>query len=104
MCDSIGIIEQSKLIVSGTVAEIKTKLRPHIDVLVQLTDGGEQLSHWLTGKAQSSQHPSLRACGAFSIRLHGPATEAELLRAIISANFSVLEYSTESRSLEDVFL
>jgi ABC-2 type transport system ATP-binding protein len=104
MCDSIGIIERGKLIVSGTVAEIKTKLRPHIDVLVQLTDGGEQLSHWLAGKPKVANIQVSERVVRFQFACTDPQLQAELLRAIISANFSVLEYSTESRSLEDVFL
>jgi hypothetical protein len=71
---------------------------------VQLTDGGEQLSHWLAGKPKVANIQVSERVVRFQFACTDPQLQAELLRAIISANFSVLEYSTESRSLEDVFL
>ncbi len=104
MCDAIGIIERGQLIVSGTVTEIQSKLRPHIDVVVQLIDRGEALAQWLAGKPNISQIQSSDLVVRFQFASADVQHQAELLRSIVNENFSVLEYSTESRSLEDVFL
>lgn len=104
MCDAIGIIERGQLIVSGSVSEIKAKLRPHVDVLVQLTARGEQLGQWLEGKPQVSRIQASDLVVRFQLASDSPQAQVELLRAIVLAEFPVVEYSSESRSLEDVFL
>lgn len=104
MCDAIGIIERGQLIVSGTVAEIKARLRPHIDVLVELIGQGEQLGAWLVDKPHVSQIQASDRIVRFQFESDDAQAQAEMLRAIVSAEFPVLEYSIESRSLEDVFL
>ncbi|MCA9193252.1 MAG: ABC transporter ATP-binding protein [Planctomycetales bacterium] len=104
MCDAIGIIERGELIVSGTVAEIKARLRPHIDVLIKLTSRGEDLGEWL------KQAPNVDHIAASQqiVRFQLSSTEAdhqvELLRAIVLADFPVIEFTSESRTLEDVFM
>lgn len=104
MCDAIGIIERGELIVSGTVADIKARLRPHIDVLVRLIDGGERLGQWLASKPNVSHIQATDLVVRFQFDDSEPIAQTGLLKAIVEAGFSVLEYSTESRSLEDVFL
>jgi len=104
MCDAIGIIERGELIVSGTVAEIKNKLRPHIDVLVTLIDNAQGLAQWLEGKPHISHIQPLQRLVRFQFSSDSEQLQAELLRSIVQAEFPVLEYATESRSLEDVFL
>ncbi len=104
MCDAIGIIERGELIVSGTVAEIKNKLRPHIDVLVTLIGGAELLAKWLEGKPYVTHIQPMDRLVRFQFENESEQLQAELLRAIVQADFPVLEYATESRSLEDVFL
>lgn len=104
MCDAIGIIERGELIVSGTVAEIKNKLRPHIDVLVTLIDNAQGLAQWLEGKPYVSHIQPLERLLRFQFSSASEQLQAELLRSIVQAEFPVLEYATESRSLEDVFL
>jgi ABC-2 type transport system ATP-binding protein len=104
MCDAIGIIERGQLIVSGTVAEIKAQLRPHIDVVVQLIRGGQGLGEWLQNKPNVSHIQTNDRVVRFQLACDEPQPQADLLRSIITADFPVLEYSTESRSLEDVFL
>ncbi len=104
MCDAIGIIERGQLIVSGTVAEIKSRLRPHIDVLVELISQGVGLGEWLEGKPHVSHIQAADRVVRFQFASTDPQAQAEMLRAIVAAEFPALEYSIESRSLEDVFL
>ncbi|MEZ6133356.1 MAG: ABC transporter ATP-binding protein [Pirellulaceae bacterium] len=104
MCDAIGIIECGQLIVSGTVAEIKAKLRPHIDVVISLIDDGNSLGQWLDGKPNVSHIDVQGRKVRFQFATDSEQVQAEMLASIVSAGFGVLEYATESRSLEDVFL
>ncbi len=104
MCDAMGIIERGQLLVTGTVADIKAKLRPHIDVVVQLINRGEALGQWLASKENVSQVQADDRTVRFQFATSDEAEQANLVSAIISAGFPVLEYGTESRSLEDVFL
>lgn len=104
MCDSIGIIERGQLIVSGTVADIRAKLRPHIDVLVKLVHQGRELEQWLVDREFVSNVQASDLIVRFQLQTEDTQHQVELLRAIVSAGFPILEFSTESRSLEDVFL
>lgn len=104
MCDAIGIIERGKLIVSGTVEEIKSRLRPHIDVLVQLTDRGEALGLWLQDQSKVSHVQASDRIVRFQFASDLQTEQVQLLKSMVSAGFPLLEFSTESRSLEDVFL
>lgn len=104
MCDSIGIIERGQLLVTGSVAEIKARLRPHIDVVIQLIDRGEALGQWLANKPNVSNIQAGDRTVRFQFAASDEPEQANLVSAIVSAGFPVLEYGTESRSLEDVFL
>ncbi len=104
MCDAIGIIERGELIVSGTVAEIKNRLRPHIDVVVTLVDNGAGLQSWLESRSHIAEIQASDRVVRFQFLTDSQQLQAELLRDIIQSGFAVLEFSTESRSLEDVFL
>ncbi len=104
MCDAIGIIERGQLIVSGTVAEIKAELRPHIDVKVELIGNGEGLGAWLVDKPNVSHIQNSDRLVRFQFASTEPQDQANILRAMVEHGFAILEYSIESRSLEDVFL
>lgn len=104
MCDAIGIIERGQLIISGTVAEIQAKLRPHIDVVIQLLARGEELGEYLKKREDVSQIQASDLVVRFQFGAQPGQPQADLLKSIVEMGFPVLEFSTESRSLEDVFL
>ena len=104
MCDAIGIIERGQLIISGTVAEIQSKLRPHIDVVIQLISRGDELGQWLQKLDDVANIQASDLVVRFQFSGESGQPQANLLKSIVNAGFPVLEFSTESRSLEDVFL
>lgn len=104
MCDAMGIIERGELVVSGTVEGIKSQLRPHIDVLVNLIGRGDELGVWLDGKSNVSDIQASDIVVRFQFASENPNEQAALLQAIIAAEFPVMEFSTERRTLEDLFL
>lgn len=104
MCDAMGIIERGELVVSGTVEGIKSQLRPHIDVLVNLINRGDELGVWLQGKFNVSVIQASDIVVRFQFASDDPNEQAALLQAMVAAEFPVLEFSTERRTLEDLFL
>jgi ABC-2 type transport system ATP-binding protein len=103
MCDTVGIIERGKLLATGSVAEIQAKLRPHADIMVELLDGGDRLAGWLAGKETISEIQATDRVVRFQFT-GDEAAQASLLRSVIIEDFTVLQFHTEARSLEDVFL
>ncbi len=103
MCDSIGIIERGCLLAVGSVAQIQNHLRPHIDIIVELVADAERLGHWLQGKSDISAIKVEDRTVRFQLANNAHA-QASLLRSLLNEGFEVLQFRTEVRSLEDVFL
>lgn len=104
MCDSIGIIERGQLLVNGTVADIKARLTPRIQVVVKLIDRGEALEQWLKTKPGIDIVNTSPNLVRFQMPINDLHKQSSLIKAIVNEGFEVLEFSTENRSLEDVFL
>lgn len=103
MCDRVGIIEQGRLLATGTVEEIQRALEPHRAVRVSILGDPTSLVHWL--QARGNLH---------KIRVEGPSVffehtgrrddEAVMLREIVHAGILVAEFASHQESLEDVFM
>ena len=104
MCDSIGIIERGELIVSGTVEDIKERLQNVSQAAATLTHDAEKLAAWLAQRDGISKVIVEDQMVNFHYSFDTPADQVNLLRAIVDAEFPILEFSTATRSLEDVFL
>jgi len=103
MCDCVGIIEQGKLLATGTVDEIQNAHRQHRIVKAQVLDRTAELGQWL------ENHPELSDvhCDTGSVTFSHTGQrehEAELLKQMIVEGFSIVEYGSHVESLEDVFL
>jgi ABC-2 type transport system ATP-binding protein len=103
MCDTIGIIERGRLLATGSVAEIQKRMRPHVDIMIQLLAGGDRLAAWLADKPGIEKIRLTDLIVRFQF-VGDAAAQASLLRALINDGFDVLEFHAEERSLEDVFL
>jgi ABC-2 type transport system ATP-binding protein len=103
ICDKVGIIEQGRLLAVGTVAEISSRAQEQSTVRVRVLHDVERLQNWLAVRDDVSE---LRVEGdAAMFNLSGDrAAEAALLRAMVEAGFSVVEFGAKHKSLEDVFL
>lgn len=104
MCDTIAIIEQGQLVVTGSVADIQAKLRPHVDVIVRLQGRGEAMGAWLEHIEYVSQIQASDRLVRFQMQNGKEPAQVDMLRRLVQADFPILEFSTESRSLEDVFM
>ena len=103
MCDAIAIIERGKLLAQGSVAEITARLRPHVDILIELSNDGQNLAGFLEGKPSVTQIQYMDRIVRFQF-MGDNAAQAALLKALVNEGFEILQFHTESRSLEDVFL
>ncbi len=103
MCDTVGIIERGRLLATGKVTDIQAQLRPHTDIMVELLTGGDRLGAWLAGRANISEIQATDRIVRFQFTSDQQG-QAELLRTVISEGYEVLQFQTEARSLEDVFL
>jgi ABC-2 type transport system ATP-binding protein len=103
MCDRVGILEQGRLLATGTVDEIRRTLTQSRDIVVRIA-GPTEMAMKLLATCDAVQ--DLRSDGAtihFAIN-GGDEEQIRVLHLLSDARIDVLEYSSRSESLEDVFL
>lgn len=103
MCDRVGIIEQGKLLATGTVDEIRREAAPAREMDVRLTVPAEPCHQWLL------QQPNVRdvALQGKQLRFTLDGDEEDqvvLLRSLIEQGYPVAEFRGQTKSLEDVFM
>ena len=103
MCDRVGILEQGRLLATGTFEEIRKTLKPSRDVVVRIAGPTETAMNLL---ATLDAVQNLRfEDGKIHFGIKGEDREQILvLRALADARIDVLDYSSRDDSLEDVFL
>jgi ABC-2 type transport system ATP-binding protein len=103
ICDSVGIIEQGRLLAVGTVAEISQRTKVDSTVRVTVLDGGETFRNWLAARDDITE---LSMEGNLAVFNHSGdrQSEAALLREMVEAGFPVVEFGAKHKTLEDVFL
>lgn len=107
MCDCLGIIERGTLIASGTVKEIQNRLHPHLNIRVQMLGNTAAAVDWLRTQPGVVQVTSEGSTVRF--QFHSTADEksrevAQLLKAMVHQEFEVVDFTTEGKTLEDVFM
>jgi len=103
MCDRVGIIEQGRLLAVGTVDEIQRGQTQRSEVRIRVVGGTQPLVDWLVARGDIED---LVVDGELVRLSHAGARpeQAELLREIVLAGFSVVEFASHVKSLEDVFM
>ena len=103
MCDQVGIIERGCLLAVGSVADIRRTIQGAMRVELTALDRGEELLSWLIEqKGVSNIH---RTGNTLSLELEGGSTEqVALLKAIVNADFAIMEFAAHRETLEDVFM
>ena len=110
MCDRVAIIEQGRLLATGTVDEI---LAGHseatgataetVPIEVQVVGEVAALAAWL---GQRDDVGELRAGGSVAVFqfANQPAAQAALLREMVQADFALVRFGSRAKSLEEVFM
>jgi len=103
ICDKVGIIEQGKLLAVGSVDEISAKSETTSRVRIRTLEDPQRLHDWLAERDDIAD--VLLEAGVITLNHEGDeAAQAVLLRKIVEAEFSVIEFASKTKSLEDVFL
>ena len=96
MCESVVIIDQGRVITSGTVEELATRGQPRLVVRV----AGDRDGAWARGLAGVTVSQS--GGGALRLVLSPPADPQSVLRAAFAAG-PVTEFAVRRRRLSEVF-
>jgi ABC-2 type transport system ATP-binding protein len=103
MVDSVGIIEQGKLLAIGSVEDIEKQQAQHRELTIRILNGGSRAASQLESRAGID---SLIVDGELvRFEFHGDAREqAALVAWLVGEGFAVSEVVSHKKSLEDVFL
>jgi ABC-2 type transport system ATP-binding protein len=103
MCDQVGILEQGRLLATGTVEEIRKGLKTTRDVLIRVAGDPAPALQVLNAidvvRSPLANNNTIR----FSIA-GGDTEQIQILRVLTDARIDLLEYTAHDESLEDVFL
>ncbi|MEM9185557.1 MAG: ABC transporter ATP-binding protein [Planctomycetota bacterium] len=103
ICDSVGILEQGRLLAVGSVDEISARVATQCYVTIRAVGGVAPVAEWLAQHEQVSDV----AIEGDRLRLQhagDEAAQADLLAELVAAGFRIIEFGSRAVSLEDVFL
>ncbi len=103
MCDRVGILEQGRLLATGTVDEIRQTLKQSCDIVVRVAGEIGAAMNLLSTLDAVRELRSENGTIHFMIK-GGDPEQIGVLRALCDARIDVLDYSSRHESLEDVFL
>ncbi len=102
-CDTIGIIEKSKLLATGTLSDIMRQLRQHIIIEIQILDGMKQAEEIL--RMQKTVQSFTSSGDLIRVEFDGRIEESsDLLKSLVTSGVRVQWYSESPIDLEDVFM
>ena len=111
VCDRVGIIEQGALVAVGTVDEISSRVEELVKIRVRLAGDTGPAIRWLEShgdiesiKETESGITFVFAAGHDSQSENLPDQLADLLAEMVGERFRLIEFTSQSKSLEDVFL
>ncbi|MDA8744146.1 ABC transporter ATP-binding protein [Rubripirellula amarantea] len=103
VCDSVGIIEQGKLLATGSVDEIEQQQANTRELVIRVLDQSETAAAWLKTRedvdALIVDGERLRFAFSGDVR-----DQASLVASMIGEGFVIAEIVSHKKSLEDVFL
>lgn len=111
ICDSAAIIEAGRILASGTIEEIRRRQRERrgrisqSTIAVRLLEGAENLEKWLLEQPQVGQVVVGGVGKAVTFEFDGDdLAQHRLLHAMIGQGHKIVEFRSETESLEDAFM
>jgi ABC-2 type transport system ATP-binding protein len=103
MCDTVGIIEQGRLLATGSVEEIQHEQATHRELTIRILNDTNRAAEELQARPGVDQ---LIADGQLiRFEFEGEVEDqAAIVAWLVSRGFDVAEVSSHKKSLEDVFL
>jgi ABC-2 type transport system ATP-binding protein len=103
MCDTIGIIEQGKLIASAPVGQIAALVTGHRILRVRLLDRIEEAA-MLLERSELVARTEIDGDALLVTYTGDDAGQVSLLAALVNGGYPVLSFAEEAGNLEEVFL
>ena len=103
MCDRVGILEQGKLLATGTVDEIRGGLRKSREIMIRVAENAEKALSIL----KPMEDVTIESVDGLLIRIEiskGDEGQIAILRQLVHGEVELLEFFAKGESLEDVFL
>jgi ABC-2 type transport system ATP-binding protein len=106
MCDVVGIIEQGRMLAVGSVHDIqrgRTGLHTRTWVRVRVLGGAQSLINWLAER--TDVHELTHDADHVTFAHDGDEqAHADLLKAMVLADFRIAAFGSQTKSLEEVFM
>ena len=103
ICDHVGIIEQGKLVFSGTMEEIRPRLGIESKVRVMVADHQDKAVELLSALPQVRQVQALG--GEIAVTFHeGKNADGIVARTLVNAGLNIISIQPERLKLDDAFL
>lgn len=102
MCDTVGIIEQGRLLAVGSVGEIQREMQSVGVVQLRVLERADELAAWLAEREATN----IEVDGQLIHFEHSGDVdgEAAMLRQMIESGYRVAAFGSRHKSLEDVFM
>ena len=109
MCNTIGIIEQGKMLFAGSIEEVQKKVRPGTRVQVRLREDPAAGRTHAEAMEILRGHPAVEALrpgeAGFEVLLRPGCDDASVVSAdLATRGFRILHFAEEAVDLEEVFL
>lgn len=105
MCDTIGIIDQGKLVAQGSVADIQSQLRGERLIRVKVNGSAENAISFFEDDPNIFKLSLLEDGLSFQFIYKGtPEEQTELLKRAILSNLAITSFAEAETDLEDVFM
>jgi ABC-2 type transport system ATP-binding protein len=103
ICDHVGIIEQGRLVFSGTLEEIRPRLGIESKVRVSVADHQDKAIELLSALPQVRQVLALG--GEIAVTFHeGKNADGIIARTLVNAGLDIISIQPERLKLDDAFL
>ncbi|TWU03707.1 ABC transporter ATP-binding protein [Neorhodopirellula pilleata] len=103
MCDRVGIIEQGRLLATGSVEEIRGDAATHRHVCIEVIGSTEAAVDCLESKDFVTKL-RIEGCRIHVSMTGDRDTQADVLKELLDAGVRILQYRSDDQTLEDVFL
>ena len=103
MCDAVAVIEQGRILATGTVQEILERMRKRRVLSVRVAGAPSSLERMLI------EHPGVANVHDIGDRLQfefdgGDAEQVQLIGRLVAAGIPILEFAAHGADLEDLFI
>jgi ABC-2 type transport system ATP-binding protein len=101
-CNSVGIVEEGHMLVSGRIGEVTSGLHAGRSTRLSLATPDERLVAFLAARSDVTQLVADSSRAAFELA-GDVADAAALLRALVDAGFAVADFAEEEAGIQEIF-